>query len=130
MESIPHIIEALNTHLQEDWADEKRIFALVKELSNNGINCIRLLDFKIYNAEMLKFAKQEKARCVQELDFERAANMRDIERICIEYEVYMKQHYIVSSQFKYSDGEVFFCYLAENQTSNMVIRLTDKMRIL
>jgi hypothetical protein len=130
MESILKIIDALNAHLQEDWADEKSLLALLKGLYDNGIAGIKMLDFKTYNADKLQFAHQEKIRCVQDLDFERAANMRDIERICIEYEEFIKQHHLVSSQFQCSEGAVFYCYLGENETANVVVRLMDNQRAL
>jgi hypothetical protein len=128
MESIPKIIDALNSHLQEDWADEKSLLALLKGLYDNGIAGIKMLDFKTYNADKLQFAQKEKIRCVQDLDFERAVNMRDVERICIEYEEFKNQHTISSSQFQFTDESVFYCYLGENETSDLVVRILDKRR--
>lgn len=126
MKTIEDIVLDLSNLLETEHFDSGLLDGLItnwNEQLNNGLNCkweensdtschskIIFFDFEYYSEEKLTWAQQEKAKAIDAVNFELAANMRELEKECLKYIALKNQCGFYGSAFVLLHNFIIYAY--------------------
>ena len=125
--SLYKTLDSLNGFLSEPINDLMEPLNLMHTLKKEYSLQLELVDFKRYNEELLAKTRTEKKQAVEALNFEWAANQRELERECLKYIVLRDQLQLTSSVFSISKQQLVYFYFGLTKNDEVLKKLFEKM---
>ncbi|WP_207895716.1 hypothetical protein [Acetobacteroides hydrogenigenes] len=120
-------LDSLNNFLSEPINDLMEPLNLMHTLKKNFHLQLMLVDFKRHNEELLAKTRSEKSQAVEALNFEWAANQRELERECLKYIALRDRLQLTSSTFSISKQQFVFFYFGLTKNDEVLKGLFEKM---
>lgn len=125
--SLYKTLDSLNGFLSEPINDLMEPLSLIHTLKKEFQLQLELVDFKRYNEELLAKTRTEKKQAVEALNFEWAANQRELERECLKYIVLRDQLQLTSSVFSISKQQLVYFYFGLTKNDALLKELFEKL---
>ncbi len=126
--SLYKTLGSLNGFLSEPINDLMEPLNLMHTLKKEFQLQLELVDFKRYNEEFLAKTRTEKSQEVEALNFERAANLRELEQACQEYIDIRDRMGLTSSEFMISQKwHLVYFYFGQTKNDALLKELFEKM---
>ncbi len=125
--SLYKTLDSLNGFLSEPINDLMEPLSLIHTLKKEFQLQLELVDFKRYNEELLAKTRTEKSQAVEALNFERAANLRELERECQKYIALRDRLQLTSSILSISKQRLVYFYFGLTKNDEVLKKLFEKM---
>lgn len=125
--SLYKTLDSLNGFLSEPINDLIEPLNLIHTLKKEFQLQLELVDFKRYNEELLAKTRTEKSQAVEALNFERAANLRELERECQKYIALRDRLQLTSSILSISKQRLVYFYFGLTKNDEVLKKLFEKM---
>jgi len=127
VKSMSKTLDNLNSFLSEPISDLMEPLSLMHTLKKEYSLQLKLVDFKRYNEELLAKTRTEKSQAVEALNFERAANLRELERECQKYIALRDRLQLTSSILSISKQRLVYFYFGLTKNDEVLKKLFEKM---
>ena len=125
--SMTETLDNLNGFLSEPIRDLMAPLSLMHTLKKEYSLQLMLVDFKQYNEKLLAKASTEKSQAVETLNFEWAANQRELERECQKYIALRDRLQLARSKFIISKQLLAYYYFGLTKNDEVLKELFEKM---
>jgi len=125
--SMYETLASLNGFISEPISDLMEPLNLMHALKKEYSLQLLLVDFKQYNEEFLAKTRTEKSQAVEALNFEWAANQRELERDCQKYITLRDRLQLASSTFSINKQQLVFFYFGLTKNDEVLKELFKKM---
>lgn len=127
LKSMYETLASLKDFLSEPISDLMEPLNLMHVLKKEYSLQLVLVDFKEYNEELLAKTRTEKSQAVEALNFEWAANQRELERDCQKYIALRDRLLLASSTFSINKQQLVFFYFGLTKNDEVLKELFKKM---
>lgn len=127
LKSMSETLDSLNGFISEPISDLMEPLNLMHVLKKEYSLQLVLVDFKQYNEELLAKTRTEKSQAVEALNFEWAANQRELERDCQKYIALRDRLQLASSTFSINKQQLVFFYFGLTKNDEVLKELFEKM---
>lgn len=127
LKSMSETLDSLNGFISEPISDLMEPLNLMHVLKKEYSLQLVLVDFKQYNEELLAKTRTEKSQAVEALNFEWAANQRELERDCQKYIALRDRLQLASSTFSINNQQLVFFYFGLTKNDEVLKELFEKM---
>ncbi len=104
----------LNSMLQSEQATVKEITDLVLLITDLTGWKLKVIDFNLYDENLLEQLKKDKTIAIKKSEYEKAASFRDQEILCEKHIAFKKQYQLKHSIFHFENGEIWYCYVGKS----------------
>ena len=125
--SLYKTLDSLNGFLSEPINDLMEPLNLMHTLKKEFHLQLVLVDFMQYNEELLTKARTEKSQTVEALNFEWAANQRELERECQKYIALRDRLQLSSSIFSINKQQLVYFYFGQTKNDALLKELFEKL---
>ena len=127
VKSMSETLDSLNGFLSEPINDLMEPLNLMHTLKKEFHLQLVLVDFMQYNEELLTKARTEKSQTVEALNFEWAANQRELERECQKYIALRDRLQLSSSIFSINKQQLVYFYFGQTKNDALLKELFEKL---
>ena len=127
LKSMSETLDSLNGFLAEPINDLMEPLNLMHTLKKEFHLQLVLVDFMQYNEELLTKARTEKSQTVEALNFEWAANQRELERECQKYIALRDRLQLSSSIFSINKQQLVYFYFGQTKNDALLKELFEKL---
>ena len=127
LKSMSETLDSLNGFLAEPINDLMEPLNLMHILKKEFHLQLKLVDFKRYNEELLAKTRTEKSQAVEALNFEGAANLRELERECHKYIALRDRLQLIGSIFSINKQQLVFFYFGLTKNDALLKELFEKL---
>jgi hypothetical protein len=125
METLPELVIKLNGMLDSETFSNEEFLSILNGLIERFNPRLKILDFEFNNEDRLRLLKGQKMKEVKLQNFVRAAELRDMEKLCMDYIELRKTLGTEKSMFYHEDEYLCYFHMGTSRNDGAVIRLLE-----
>jgi len=127
MKTTEQSLSRLNSMLMNEEVPVEEIKNLLLLIIDLTAWQFKVIDFNLYNLQLLEQLKKSKEHALHLCEYEKAADFRDQEKYCMQYMEFIKHHQLEHSIFHFGAKTIYYCYYGNNERETEVLKMLQQI---